>query len=371
MSRLLGFSGSSCFVDKCCVHQKDPDKKKRAIESLAGFLFYSWDMVVVYSDLYLQRLWTVYEIASFLVLHRRGSLQLWPVVYSRVVIGSICIVYLGYLLVFLAELEGVADNVPEIWLYLSILFCAIVAALIGIPIARFWAQEQTKMYRQVEAFRLAEASCHDEQDRALVRGDIVRLLKHFNYVSSEATDDVTVAKFETIVRTKVPQLMTASFGRIGIRYWLALLAASPVLGQCLDRVAAAAVDGRAAGQQASSLLLYYFQHMCCTLPMTVGLGLYLGRSIHVLENKGYSCSPLLLAGVATLVFFYVAMDMVETEIKNMAAESGLWLALQTCCVCLLVPLSYLVYRTAPTKQYMRRMRIREDHDDCFLEDGTE
>ena len=58
------------------------------IANLAAFLAYSWSMVVLYSDVYLEKLWTVYEIASFLLLFPRGRLHVRPVYFPKLVLSG-------------------------------------------------------------------------------------------------------------------------------------------------------------------------------------------------------------------------------------------------------------------------------------------
>ena len=62
------------FLDKVCIHQVDKKLQRQGIESLGGFLFHSWSMVVLYTSVYTTKLWTVYEMACFLCVHPGGRL---------------------------------------------------------------------------------------------------------------------------------------------------------------------------------------------------------------------------------------------------------------------------------------------------------
>ena len=73
-SPLLRFHRSLEFVDKTCIHQTDEAVQQRGIENLSMFIFFSWDFVVLFSKSYLQRLWTVYELASQLILQPQGRI---------------------------------------------------------------------------------------------------------------------------------------------------------------------------------------------------------------------------------------------------------------------------------------------------------
>ena len=43
------------FLDKVCIHQVDKELQRKGIESLGGFLFHSWSMVVLYTPVYTDR----------------------------------------------------------------------------------------------------------------------------------------------------------------------------------------------------------------------------------------------------------------------------------------------------------------------------
>merc|ERR1719247_1138676 len=57
--------GPLTFLDKVCIHQTDPVQKKRGIMKLGAYLGKSSRILVIYSDVYLQKLWTVYELACY------------------------------------------------------------------------------------------------------------------------------------------------------------------------------------------------------------------------------------------------------------------------------------------------------------------
>ena len=56
------------FLDKVCIHQTDTKLQKEGIAHLGMFLLFSGQLVVLQDDDYLERLWTVYELATFLSL---------------------------------------------------------------------------------------------------------------------------------------------------------------------------------------------------------------------------------------------------------------------------------------------------------------
>ena len=75
------------FCDKLCVHQTCQLRKKAGMDSFAGFIGNSRELVVLWSKGYFHRLWCTFEIATFLHYYkerekrgtpRRGNQQSRP-----------------------------------------------------------------------------------------------------------------------------------------------------------------------------------------------------------------------------------------------------------------------------------------------------
>merc|ERR1740121_2482032 len=89
----MGCRGCMVFLDKTCIHQTDLERQRRGILKLGAFLRSSKKMVAIYSDLYLTKLWTVYEIACFLALHPVSQLVVIPIYQPILVFGGIFMSY--------------------------------------------------------------------------------------------------------------------------------------------------------------------------------------------------------------------------------------------------------------------------------------
>mmetsp|Transcript_68405 Transcript_68405/g.154916 ORF Transcript_68405/g.154916 Transcript_68405/m.154916 type:complete len:727 (+) Transcript_68405:62-2242(+) len=57
------------WIDKCCIRQDDPDRKRLYIELIEEFLQFCDGLIVIFCWHYFTRLWCVYEWACFLVYH--------------------------------------------------------------------------------------------------------------------------------------------------------------------------------------------------------------------------------------------------------------------------------------------------------------
>ena len=58
------------FLDKLTIPQEDQRAKETCILGLAGFLKHSKKLVILWSESYIDRVWCVYEFATFMRIHR-------------------------------------------------------------------------------------------------------------------------------------------------------------------------------------------------------------------------------------------------------------------------------------------------------------
>jgi len=130
--------------------------------------------VIVYSDVYLRKLWTIYEVACFLVAgpkHRR--IDVIHSALAPIALSAYTIIYFLYF----------AWYVPHIPLGTVLLpvFIAILAACIAILLRKL-QQSLALTWQRVANFRVAEAMCFNEDDREVVEGNIEAFLKCLAYL---------------------------------------------------------------------------------------------------------------------------------------------------------------------------------------------
>merc|ERR1719382_464869 len=92
LCRLRPCRGKLLFLDRACIHQSNDLLRQRGIEHLAAFLYYSWSLLVCYSDEYLQKLWTVYEVSSFMLLHPGSAIHVSHPWYAKFLIFGMMVV---------------------------------------------------------------------------------------------------------------------------------------------------------------------------------------------------------------------------------------------------------------------------------------
>ena len=64
---VLPTDSTRVFLDKACINQGNAGRKMEGISNLGITCFFSWKLVVLDCAEYFQRLWTVYELSSFLL----------------------------------------------------------------------------------------------------------------------------------------------------------------------------------------------------------------------------------------------------------------------------------------------------------------
>merc|ERR1719203_1736207 len=89
----MGFSGCMVFLDKTCIHQTDLERQRQGILKLGAFLRRSSHMVALYTDVYLTKLWTVYEVACFLALHSARRLIIITIYQPIIVFSGVIMNY--------------------------------------------------------------------------------------------------------------------------------------------------------------------------------------------------------------------------------------------------------------------------------------
>ena len=220
------------FLDKACIHQTDENLKLEGIRSLGGFLFYSWSLVVLYSRVYTQKVWTVYEMACLLCAHPEGRLVWLPVsLPPSVLVGSV-VVWFQLILGWLSRLVIVRENVP---------FPGALVNFVSVPVAyavahlfRTVAREQALSYADLRLFSIRKAICAVESDRAVVEGNVVSLMRDLSCVPYDCSDEDALATFDDIVQRTMPRVIRASLGLAGVRYELVSTISAAMLFASFD-----------------------------------------------------------------------------------------------------------------------------------------
>jgi len=275
---IFGVPGYRTFLDKVCVDQSDERKKKRGIEAITAFLYHSDAMVVLYSEVYLKRLWTVYELTTFLALKPDAKLIVQPVIVGPVAIFLVLIQLIRIPELFLVPLNWNSfDSVDSASLFLAgfIILMDLFGLLVAVFYLRLWGNTRAKMGQQVEAFAFERALCHNEVDRFHITCAIKKIARQEGLVPSHASTSECLQRFEEVVRTTLPRRMNGAFMWTGISCQAACLMTTPAMALVLDYSAVRLRQKMASEDSnfATELLAEVLQDMMVEVLMPIAIGL--------------------------------------------------------------------------------------------------
>eukprot|EP00928_Gymnodinium_smaydae_P053971 TRINITY_DN37828_c0_g1_i1.p1 TRINITY_DN37828_c0_g1~~TRINITY_DN37828_c0_g1_i1.p1 ORF type:complete len:614 (-),score=119.80 TRINITY_DN37828_c0_g1_i1:38-1879(-) len=323
--RLLGATGPKVFLDKVCVHQVDEEMKLKGIRSLAAFLYSSSNMVVLYSDVYLQKLWTVYELATFLLLFPSSRLYVQPVLLTKVVLMgmlTVCASRLAFAFYYFRIRRFIILDfhisqftmgrlttwmVPELAIFLPFLLLMVV-------VLRRWAAQRLKIYTQLRSFNIYQASCLNEQDRVVVERNVAVFATHLGFAEPGSREDEVLAAFNCLVRQKVPGVLTTTLGRNGVPYRCSVLMFMVYVFKFFDHWASMLVTDSVDLRTLLLSALEYSQIVFAAGPMTVSTCSWLCECS--LKARGFQAVyRIFLVAFLTLLMYYSSWLLCESLVE--------------------------------------------------------
>lgn len=235
----LGRQGPDVFLDKVCVDQFNDQKKWEGIHALTSYIWHADELVVVLSEKYLDRIWTVFELISFLILKPCGKISVLPVELATFIIVSACCQsfrILGELVNSYFAPVVHAENRTIVWILGGSLFLLFCSCLI-VPMRR-WGRVRSQLSKQMETFTFASSSCQHQADREEILSALVALAVDHKIVGEFATTEEVCKVLETRAREVIPQRMhdAISFGGLPARSLLIIF--MPLTASELDPIAA-------------------------------------------------------------------------------------------------------------------------------------
>eukprot|EP00928_Gymnodinium_smaydae_P064965 TRINITY_DN48184_c0_g1_i1.p1 TRINITY_DN48184_c0_g1~~TRINITY_DN48184_c0_g1_i1.p1 ORF type:complete len:521 (-),score=58.34 TRINITY_DN48184_c0_g1_i1:164-1726(-) len=217
VKKSLGFLGPACFVDKTCIHQTDEKLQRRGILKLGAFIQAADQFIILYSDVYLSRLWTVYEIACWLSMHGTAQLRILSTFKAWMLVVLLLKIYtIQFSASFVMYLFGLNPYEDDRSLAVFLTCLAFIIAMC--PIIRIWKRKVDKMQVVIAQFRVREALCHVASDRPLVYRNIARLMQAAGLVDFSASEDVALDRFDEYVHVNVSHALGASLGHTFMSY---------------------------------------------------------------------------------------------------------------------------------------------------------
>lgn len=293
------------FFDKLCIHQTDAELKRKGIGALGACILHSQRMLVLHSHVYFRKLWTVYELATFMSVHSMRKLVLIPRFLPTIVVAFPLMYFCCYLLYFalllkppadLSVPEGCGRFRPELSSHGVILGpIALLACAVSFRMLRQWAVEQAEIQDQLGVFRISNAQCFDERDRPLVYANIVAFEKIHGAVGADSSERRALAAFDRRVRRNIRRAVGRVLGRVGIPYRYAVAAFASESFVALDSFCSQLLDGNVPPRKMAIELL----EQCVTLNLLL-LPLLIIGMLAFFSKRGLSMqNPSSFSGSST------------------------------------------------------------------------
>merc|ERR1712194_412194 len=149
--------GPTVFLDKVCIPQTDPSAMKECIQRLAAFISHSNTVLIVYTDVYLKRLWTVYELAATCAMQTPGRIVIIPTIMPMVMVFGMISIYIGeVMLIFMSHIRWHS--------YISNLV-KLVSMSAGMVAMRAWSRQKAGIKTCLANFSVQDCLCAVESDR--------------------------------------------------------------------------------------------------------------------------------------------------------------------------------------------------------------
>lgn len=331
---LFRIQGPSAFLDKACIDQVDAVRKRQGIESLAAFIRHSRSMTVVYSESYLQKLWTVYELAAFMTLQPKDKLTVVPVFLADVLVMGMTLLLSISLLDTISDLPAIHQALQDagLWFsgYLLNLMLVVPSAVIFCKLWRQWLHELNSINQQAQSFSVANGVCFKEEDRPIIQRSIARFMKGLEIVGKEASEAEALEAFNHKVHHEIPIVLEMSVGRVGILYRHACVIFLPLALGTLDYVSEAINEGETVSMIAlrvasgGTTYLAVYPAILATVSLMMWLSLKLKNCILI-------CMSYVFTGLLSVVAAIVLTDISgELRIGALHSTGGLCAFLAFC-----------------------------------------
>eukprot|EP00439_Symbiodinium_sp_Y106_P072143 s901_g13.t1 len=173
------------FMDKFCVHQGDPDLKRRGVASFAAFIGKSQRMLLLWSPQYFTRLWCTLEVAALVRASNGINGQIegaLPLEFFPLQLASVsCMAWLLQFIAFLAIDIYRMFNPNDLAAAGVTVFLVMLASMILMRSLTAYARARVALADQLQNFSIQEAQCARLEDRTKVQE---RVLKWFESLDS-------------------------------------------------------------------------------------------------------------------------------------------------------------------------------------------
>lgn len=357
VGRISPWRGQLLFLDKACINQYDDDLKRNGIEHLAAFVYYSWSMLICYSDEYLQRLWTVYEVVHFMLLHPGSALHVRHAFFAKFVIVAYGVVFLYDICWHVLHVPGILDytfvSVQVVSGVLTVLCMVPVSVTVSIMLMTM-TRKRMRISERMKQFRFDEAKCFCEDDRAIVKRNIIAAMKHNGRADTKGSDAEIIGELEGLVHTEVPKLLSASLGRVGFPYHLGVCGVLPYCLQTIDYACAQLCKSTPSGIIWVELLRQMTM-VFAGVPLCLALGIQVAECVLSPTRPRYGRNLILLT--ILFILFLGGSYALLRELGMLAIQgSALGVAVFVALVAVYALSTFFIYRPIGYDVHHRRLR---------------
>lgn len=195
------------FLDKVCIDQTDPVRKRAGIVALDSFIHASKNMIVLYNNDYLERLWCVYELAAYTAfdLKEDGSnIVFLPLLKAPTVLGMMIVLYcfpLGEYIVASVGGNDAAVKQDEIDFAERVAPAVIISMWLGITASVLMAGAQRMLLAdQLSTFSVDAGKVSVDADRELIESAIEGWYQRQDGKAPKKSRVTGIERFEKEVR---------------------------------------------------------------------------------------------------------------------------------------------------------------------------
>ncbi|CAE8585880.1 unnamed protein product [Polarella glacialis] len=247
VAAMFGRSGPIVFVDKVCIDQVNIDRKVQGILAIPAWLACSGTLVAVFSEELLVKLWTCFELCTFVALGRTDKIRVEPALLSS---ASLFLSIRIPCFTSWKTLLAIGDSsVTELTSALGPEFTMVfdTRSFLGLGVLTFatltyWGRVCNRIRKQVDELDIRTAACQEEADRAVVLRALQSLSnKHISdgtVSEDQQLDELAMAEFTVNMRSQLENAFVRSLGRNRLPCKCFVASVMPLLGNMLDYLAA-------------------------------------------------------------------------------------------------------------------------------------
>ena len=324
------------FLDKVCIHQTDTQIKAEGISNLDNFVVKSDTFVILRADDYLERLWTVFEFGSVLLLHDLPNIVTLPVTIAPALFALSTVFTFNQLIGFALRTDLVAATQfhATVRQQATVLVHITTGLLLNLFLRRLH-RESARSVRQLSAFSISSAKCSVEEDRAVVQKKIASMMQ----ATGITEDSDVLSSFDAFVRTVFPPAMDRGY-RIPMKSSCTVFLT--FLGNGFDVLGADLAAGTTLRFAVPRFLFWVFWTVPAGTLLFFGTSVLTSRRLHL---RGWTEFAYVVLVTCLQTLFVGVFQLLNRRISDAAATSDSVAACYFALMLMLIAVNCFLYRS--------------------------